>query len=403
MQITIDNLDGRGPLDYTGAVCATGRIRIDRKLNAPSRCTATVLVGALPLPQRLARVIVTRDDDAVLFTGYIATESVREPAGMGSEGQVYVARLSAVSDEWLLDRAGSGATPGGTPTLALDGTALLARLAVRAGGAVPVATSAVGRSVGTFAAREGLPWSVNAGDAAGAAYAGYRALAGVVLVQPAGGVTHALNDADGTLDIRALQTSAVRELANDITLTGAEEPTAYVQESFEGDGTTAVFELRERMFADTPPSIIDDSFTDAATFKAGTWSVGDPGSHMSVTSAGLTLNGGNGADGVTTLTALDALEMGGTLLIELSGVTLGAACDGMLAGLYSGPPVLANCFAGFRVRQQSGATTLLAVLNGMEVGTQYTRSPRSATRCACVCIAPKCSVSCSAFTAWPTA
>lgn len=366
-------------MDYTGAVCATGRISLERKLNATSRCTAVVLVGQLALPVRLARVVVTRDDATVLFTGYIATEPVRVPAGMGTAGLVYTARITAVSDEWLLDRAGSGAAANGSVSLALDGAALVERLAARAGNAIAVGTASVGRSVASFAPREAVPWSTNAGDAAGAAYAGYRALAGKVLVQPAGAVTHAFSDApaatggaEGTLDVRALQVSAVRELANDVTLTGKEEPAAYVQESFGGDGTTTVFNLTERMFAETPATQIDDSFTGATTFNAGVWAVGDPGSHLSVTSAGLTMSGGNGQAGVTTVTALDALELGGTLLIELSGVTLGAACDGMLGGLYDGTPVLANCFAGYRVRQQAAVTTLVPVLNGVEVGVPYT-------------------------------
>ncbi len=379
LRITIDNGDGAGALDYTGAVVAEGRVRVERMLNAPSRCTATVLVGALPLPARLARVAVSRDDGAVLFTGYVATEPVRVPAGMGTEGLLYTARVTAVSDEWLLDRQGSGAAAGGGPSLAgggpslaLDGTELLARLALRAGGGIAVAGDG-GRKVASFWAREAVPWSVNAGDAAGAAYAGYRALAGQVLVQAAGAVSHRFGDAvgdGGVLDVNALQVANVRELANDVTLTGAEEPAAYVQECFAGDGATMVFELSERGFAAKPATAIDDSFAKAA-FNPAVWTVGDPGSHLGLTAAGLTMNGGNGADGVTTLTALDALEMGGTLLVELSGVQLGAACDGMLAGLYSGLPVLAECFAGFRVRQQNAATTLVPVVNGVEVGTAF--------------------------------
>jgi hypothetical protein len=380
LQITIDNLDGLGAVDYTGAVAAEGRLRVERKLNAPSLCTAEIVegVGGLGLPVRHGRVVVTAEDNeaTVLFTGYIATEPVRVYAGEGTIGAVYRARVSAVSDEWLLDKQGSGAAKSGGLTLALDGRGLLERLASRAqdGGGLAVASGLAARAVGAFAARVAAPWSVNASAAASASYAGYRALSGEIFLQPAGAVTHVLSDADGTLDVHALQIGAVRELANDVTLSGKEEPTAFVSEIFTGDGATTVFDLSESAFRDTTRTVIDDSF-DKATFDPTMWAVSDPGSHLSLTSAGLTVSGGNGFDGQTMLTALDAVEMGGTMVVELSNVVLGAASDGMLAGLYTGTNVLTNCLAGFRVRQNvsgfGGVTWLVPVVNGVEVGSTF--------------------------------
>ena len=377
MRITIDNLDGLGAVDYTGAVAAEGRLRVERRLNAPSRCTADVVegVGGLGLPVRRGRVVVTADDATVLFTGYVATEPVRVYAGTGTAGAVYRARVSAVSDEWLLDKQGSGAAKNGGVSLALDGRGLLARLTSRAqngGSGITVATGGgTARAVGAFAARAALPWSVNAGDAAGAAYASYRAIGGEVLLQPVGSLTHALSDADGTLDIHALQVGAVRELANDVTLSGEEEPAALLNEFFIGDGTTSVFGLSDVAFRAAERTLIDDAFGQAA-FDPNVWAIADPGAHLSVTSAGLTMTGGNGFDGQTTLTALDAIEMGGTIVVELGSVALGAASDGMLGGMYEGPTALANCFAGFRVRQSAGVTVVVTVLNGVEVGSTFT-------------------------------
>ena len=133
MRITIDNLDGLGARDYTGAIAPEGPITLQRTLNTPTRCTAEVLVGVegLPLPARLGRAVVSADDGTVLFTGYLATEPVRVYAGEASEGPLYRARISAVSDEWLLDRMGSGAAQAMGSSLALDGNALLARLTAR--------------------------------------------------------------------------------------------------------------------------------------------------------------------------------------------------------------------------------------------------------------------------------
>jgi hypothetical protein len=382
LRISIDNLDGLGAVDYTGAVAAEGRLRVERTLNAPSRCTADIVEGVsgLGLPVRHARVVVTAEDGeaTILFTGYVATEPVRIYAGEASDGAVYRARITAVSDEWLLDKQGSGAAQNEGVTFALDGLGLLARLTnrVQSGGSgIVVASGGTSRAVGAFAGQVAVPWSVNAGDAAGAAYAGYRALAGEVALQPVGAVLHALSDADGTLDVQALQVGAVRELANDVTLTGEEEPAAIVSAVFIGDGTTTEFSLDDVVFRGTARTLIADLF-DEATFDPTVWAVGDPGSHLSLTSAGLTMNGGNGFDGQTTLTCLDAVEMGGTIVVELGSVVLGAASDGMLAGLYEGATALANCFAGFRVRQSvsgtGGVTLLVPVVNGVEVGSTYT-------------------------------
>jgi len=383
LRITIDNLDGLGAVDYSGAVAADGLVTVQRGLNVPSRCTMQLLagVGGLKVPVRKARVVVTAYDAAatVLFTGYVATEPVQVYVGEGLAGAAYQARVSAVSDEWLLDKLGSGAGTNDALAMGLSGSALVQQLTgrVQAGGAaaLTVAGGATALATGAFAVKPAAAWSVNAGAASSAAYAGYRAMDGVVLLQPAGSVTHAFSDAAGTLSIAELATSAVRELANDVTVSGAEEPAAYVQESFMGDGSTTVFELSEAAFRGTNRTLVDDSFTGAA-FDSTVWMVSDPGSHLSLTSAGLTMNGGTGVDGATTLAAMDAVEMGGSLLVELGGVALGAGCDGMLGGMYAGVTTAANCFAGFRVRQSvstgGGVTQVVPVVNGVEAGTVFT-------------------------------
>jgi len=372
-----------GAVEYTGAIAAEGLVKVQRGLNVPSRCVFEVLVGVggLAVPSRKARVTVMAEDAAstVLFTGYVATEPVRVYVGEGLAGAAYRARVTAVSDEWLLDKLGSGAGASDGLAVGLTSQALLQQLAgrVQAGSSasVTVAAGTSALAMGAFAVKATEPWSVNAGAAASAAYAGYRAMSGVVSLTPAGSVTHALSDADGTLSIAELAAGAVRELANDVTVTGAEEPAAYVSECFMGDSTTTVFALSEAAFRGSNRTMVSDSFT-AATFDVTQWTASDPGSHLSITSAGLTMNGGTGADGVTTLTALDAVEMGGSVVVSLGGVVLGAASDGMLAGMYEGVTELANCFAGFRVRQSvsgtGSVTVIVPVVNGGEVGTVFT-------------------------------
>ncbi len=93
---------------------------------------------------------------------------------------------------------------------------------------------------------------------------------------------------------------------------------------------------------------------------------------MSLSAAGLTMSGGNGFDGQTTLAAIDALEMGGTLVVEAGSLILATASDGVLCGLYSGSTSRANCFAGYNVRQSGGSTLVVPFVNGAEVGTPLT-------------------------------
>ncbi len=380
MRITIDNLDGRGAVDYTGAVAVEGPITVQRALNEPTRCTAEIVLGVegLAVPVRRGRVVVSDAAGNVMFTGYLATEPVREWVGQASEGAVYRARVTAVSDEWLLDNLGSGAGLRDTEALGLSGLALVQQMATRAQAAGSAGVTVSGSSAattGVFGARAGAAWSANAGQAAGSAYAAYRALNGQVLMEPIGTTTHALSDADGTLSVSELQTDVVRELANDVTITGAEEPAAYVQENFVGDGVTTVFALSEAAYKGTSRTLVMDSFNEPV-FDAAQWMLSDPGGYLSLTSAGLTLNGGIGFDGQTTLTAMDAVEMAGAVVVQLGGVVFGAASDGMLAGMYQGATTLANCFAGFRVLQSASTTgsmtQLVPVLNGVEVGTVFT-------------------------------
>ena len=47
-------------------------------------------------------------------------------------------------------------------------------------------------------------------------------------------MTHAFSDGDGSLQVAALKVAAVKELANDVTVSGEMEPAAYVTETVRG-------------------------------------------------------------------------------------------------------------------------------------------------------------------------
>jgi hypothetical protein len=373
--MTIDNLNGGGAVDYSAALCADGPLKIARSLNAPSVCNGLLDVGdaALGVPVRRGRVVVTAANGTVLFTGYIATEPEAVYAGTGLKGPVYRYAFSAVSDEWLLDKQ---AVPLSGAGLAQSGGQLLRTLTNRVDAGLFTTTGVMnGLSVGVFEPMQTESWSANAGGVASATYAAYRVLDGAVSLQPAGTVTHALSDGDGTLQVAALKTASVKELANDVTVSGEMEPTAYVTETFAGDGTTTVFQLSQAPFRPKKTAnsaqFLTDSFNQS-TLDKQVWQITDPGSHLGLSAAGLTMTGGNGFDGQTTLTTIDAVELGGTLVIEAGSLQLGGASAGVVCGLYSGAIQSANCFVGYNVRQSGEATVVTPFLNGAEVGTVFT-------------------------------
>ncbi|MGP8259591.1 MAG: hypothetical protein ACLQM6_06510 [Acidobacteriaceae bacterium] len=382
MILTIDNLDGNGAIDYSAALCADLPLTIERVLNTPSRCTGALDVGspANPgasstriVPVRRGRVVVSAANGTVLFTGYLATEPVPVYLGCGLAGPVYRVAFAAISDEWLLDKQSLTLTADGFTVSA--GSLLQALTSRTAAGQFTTAQVQSGKPIGVFTPQPAKPWSSNAGNIAGSTYAAYRVLNGALSMNPVGSVIHSLDfdtgQGDGTLQMAALKTSIVKELANDVTLSGQVEPTAYVTELFAGDGTTTLFTLSNAPFHVSKPTLLTDSFNQSA-FNTQTWNVTDPDSHLSLGGAGLVLSGGNGFDGQTTLVAIDQVEMGGSLVIEAGNVQLSAPSDGILCGLYSGTTQRTNCFAGYNVRQSGGSTVLTPYVNGAEVGTTYT-------------------------------
>ena len=102
------------------------------------------------------------------------------------------------------------------------------------GGAIKTTGVGGGRAVGVFVPESAATWSAHAGAVAGATYGAYRVLNGALTLTPAGSVNHVLSDGDGTLSVAALHTAAVKELANDVTVTGGLEATVYWNELFHG-------------------------------------------------------------------------------------------------------------------------------------------------------------------------
>ncbi|MDR3793389.1 MAG: hypothetical protein P4L03_08410 [Terracidiphilus sp.] len=375
MKITIQGQD------YTSALDAVHPLEIERKLNEPSMCRLWLSLpvdGSLAAPARFERLAVTGDDGTQYFTGYLAASPLPEYAGVGVEGPRYRYAVDALSDEILLDQYLMASSKGMTGESA---GALVTALVNRTGSAA-ISTHALtlASTVSHFAPEPGAAWSKSAGQAAALARASYRAVNGALALNQVASTVHRLDEGSGSLCLGNLQfTSNVkRALANDVTVCGEHEPAAYVTEYFQGDGTTLQFYLSAKPYvpASSKQTIIDELFNEPS-IDDRVWGALGGNTYLTLGAGGLAMNGGAGVDGQTLIEWLDPAEMGGTLLLEATGVSLSLGSTGILAGFFQGLKVLSGCTAGFQAtaQQGTGTVTLQPILQGNVVGLSFTVNP----------------------------
>lgn len=371
MKITIQEQD------YTTALDASRPLTIERKLNEPSSCQFSLCLGnggALTAPCRGSSITITGDDGTVYFTGYVAIGPVMQYAGLGLEGPRYRLNVQCVSDEILLDqllmRAGVGSVG--------ESAGELISTLVTHSGSVALSTQglSLGAAVSSFVPDAGAPWSKSAGQIANSARAAYRALSGALTLTPLQTTVHPLNEADGSLTLAnlAFTASVERALANDITACGEHEPVAYVTEYFQGDGLTTQFYLSaDPYFPEASKSTIIHELFNEPAIDERVWGQTGGSAYPNLGANGLAIIGGNGVDGQTVLSWLDPVEMGGTLLLEATGITLSAASTGVLAGFFTGGFESASCTAGFQVtaEQGTGAVSVQPLIQGTPAGNSF--------------------------------
>lgn len=364
-------------LDYTACLDGAQALTVERKLNEPSGCRLWLSLpadGSLAAPLRNQSVQVIGDDGTVYFTGYLAVTPLAEYAGLGLMGPLYRCALEAVSDEILLDTQlipPSAGTTGETVGQLVQG--LVTRTA---SASLVTAGLTLSTPVSQFVPEPGGKWSRLAGRAAMQGRAAYRAASGALTLAGVGSTVHALNEADGSLELAALTFTAAldRALANDVTVCGAEEPVAYVTEYFLGDGVTLIFPLAEiPYFGPTAAEkIIWELFQEAA-IDLRSWGYSGRAEYFSITGAGLTIDGGTGVDGQAALVWNDAVEAGGTLLLEAVGVQLSPGSTGTVAGVFAGTIESSDCVAGFQVisAMGTGALSIQPLVQGVVAGPAY--------------------------------
>lgn len=375
MKVTIDNQDGRGPVDYTQALSASSDAdspaTITRQLNEPTLATLRVDCDSagLPIPAPNAWVVITAQNGTYLFTGYLPNATEPEFAGYASTGPVYRYVVNAVSEDWLLNRE---AVPQTAPLLGISAGNMVRTVTnrvnptlVQMNGLEDVGT------IGFFDPMPNVPWSQNVAALANQARAAYRVLNGQLTLAPVGSTVHAMSDRTGTLAFSPITAAEAKQVVNDVTLTGMAQPMQFVTELFEGDGATVLFQLQRQPFHIVRPILLDEEFT-TAILNPSVWQINDAGGYLNVSGNGLTVTGGSGTDGTTTMTAIDPLELGGEVVIESGFVTLNAGSDGVVCGVYAGAVSIGNCIAGFRVRTSGSNTIIIPLVDGNEVGTAYT-------------------------------
>ena len=195
------------------------------------------------------------------------------------------------------------------------------------------------------------------------ARASYRAMNGALSLSAIPTAVHSLSETDGNLALADLSITAAtrRALANDVTVCGEHEPVAYVTEYFLGDGVTTQFNLAAAPYlpSSSRSTYHSANFSMKAEIDARVW--GNPGGYgfFSLGAGGLAdarrkRNGWRNAD-----QWLDPVEMGGTLLLEASGVTLANDSTGILAGFFVGLEMQSACIAGFQVTAQQGTGNVI--------------------------------------------
>ena len=371
MKLTIDNLDGRGEVDYTGMLDASVTPRVRRTINQPSTFQCGLLGGSMgfAVPVQGARLVLTKGDGTFIFTGYLSDTPQYEYLGWGQQGSVYRYKLAAESDEVLLDQK---ALPNRAPFVARSAGSALRQLVqdLLPGGFDTSAVEDVD-VLASYAVNPQKPFTFHAAEIASTARASYRAMNGALTLAPIGTASYTISDRDANFSPAGLKLNSPRILVNDVTLIGLEEPKAYVRDYFVGDGLSLRFYLSQTPFQQSKAALIDEQYLGPGLDPA-TWKVSDPASAVSIVAQTLQVNGGNGQDGKTTVEFLEQIELGGALELQHGEVSFTGASQGIIGGLYSASISSAGCLAGFQVTPSGTGSNIQAIVNGSATGPVIT-------------------------------
>jgi hypothetical protein len=374
MNLSIDNLQGQGPQDYTGALDGTSLPKVERKLNQPAELQFSLLANSagFEVPVTGARVILSKTNGSDVFTGYVSAAPQHGYLGWGEQGPVYRYNVVAWSDEVLLDQK---ALPNRSPFVGRSAGSALRQLAqdllpgwFNTSGLQDVDTLA------TYAVNPQMSFSFHAAEIALATRGSFRTMNGALILAAVGAAIYALNESDENFSPEGLWLSSPNLLVNDLTVIGQDEPQAYVRDYFVGDGLSLKFYLSQKPFAQAKPALIDEEYL-GPDLDPTMWVVNDPSAAVSVVAQTLQIAGGTGVDGQTTVNFIEQIELGGALELQHGDVSFTAASQGVLGGLYEGAISAAGCLAGFQITPSGGGSTIQALINGSLTGPVMATTP----------------------------
>jgi hypothetical protein len=374
MKLTIDNLQGQGPQDYTGAVDGMKPPKVERKLNQPAELQFSLVANSpgFVIPVTGARVTLGKANGSDVFTGYVTAAPQYEYLGWGEQGPVYRYNVVAQSDEVLLDQK---SLPNRPPFVDRSAGNALRQLAQDL---LPgfFDTSAVQNvdTLATYAVNPQKSFSFHAAEIALSVRASFQTMDGALILAPVGASTYALNESDANFSPEGLWLNRPNLLVNELTVIGQDEPQAYVRDYFVGDGESLKFYLSQKPFAQAKPALIDEQYLGPG-LDPTTWVVNDPSAAVSVVAQTLQIAGGTGVDGQTTVSFIEQIELGGALELQHGDVSFTAASQGVLGGLYAGAISAGGCLAGFQIMPSGAGSTIQALINGSVTGSVITTSP----------------------------
>src|ERR1700691_430148 len=367
MNLTIDNLQGQGPQDYTGALDGAKQPKVERKLNQPAELQFSLLANSpgFAVPETGAGVTWGKTNGGDVFTGYVTAAPQYEYLGWGEQGPVYRYNVVAQSDEVLLDQK---ALPTRSPFVDRSAGDALRQLAQDLlPGWFDTSTAQDLDTLAVYAVDAQKSVSFHAAEVALAARASFRAMNGALILAPVGAAAYTLNESDANFSPGGLWLNSPNLLVNELTFIGQDEPQAYVRDYFVGDGESLKFYLSQSPFAQAKPALIDEEYL-GPSLDATTWVVKDPSSAVSVVAQTLQIAGGTGVDGQTTVSFIEQIELGGALELQHGDVSFTAASQGVLGGLYAGAISAAGCLAGFQITPSGAGSTIQALISGSVTG-----------------------------------
>jgi hypothetical protein len=366
LKLFIDNHDQTGASEYTEVLDASNPPKIRRVLNQASVLELAIVgeVGTFVVPRIGSKIRIEREDGSRWFAGTVDSTPQQEWLGTGLRASMVGYKLNVRTDEFELDRAPL------QQDLAIaesDAGGALQRWTMSAGGgAFDTSNMNDVGSVKAMRSVDGMRWSEAAATLANSCRAAYTAEDATVSLRPIGEKTHHLNDTDASFLPEALAIERQARAIADWTVLGEVGPGAYVKDYFIGDGHTMRFPMSQQPFLRPSVTWLEEEY--ASELSPSKWSNTDA-STISIANGKLVTSGGSGIDGSSTLRAIEKMELGGCIVLEHGAITVNAASDGIIGGLYNGEVKLGNCVAGF-VFDSSGANTKLqAVINGTRVGS----------------------------------